>query len=181
MAGAQKDCEISRVKRSMRRRVVALKKLSCFLLLAAGISLQTAAAVPTGIPGTDTNAGVDYYLCEETEIDEKTLIEYVAKSTEDEQKAVAVLTKVLGTDTNSEVDYYISSDADSNETASMYYQPAEQREGDHYCSYGIAYITPTPVPGMDANAEEDYDVIAFSPNKSAEALHYGAQIGKGIY
>ena len=151
MAGAQKDCEISRVKRSMRRRVVALKKLSCFLLLAAGISLQTAAAVPTGIPGTDTNAGVDYYLCEETEIDEKTLIEYVAKSTEDEQKAVAVLTKVLGTDTNSEVDYYIS------------------------------YITPTPVPGMDANAEEDYDVIAFSPNKSAEALHYGAQIGKGIY
>ena len=112
-----------------KRRRIALKKLSCFLLLVAGISLQTAAAVPTGVPGTDTNAGVDYYLGTGTKTYEKVSTEYVAeKSAEDGQIEVAVPTKVPGTDTNAEEDYNVIAFS-SNKSVKALYHGAQVGKG----------------------------------------------------
>lgn len=102
-----------------------MRKLSCFLLLLAGIS------VPTGIPKTDANSGVDYYIRTDTEIYEETSIEYVAAGQGEGGQAVTIPTGIPGTDANANADYYILSDMDGYETASIEYQAGQAY---HYVS-----------------------------------------------
>ncbi len=92
-----------------------MQKLSCFLLLIAGMSIQTAAAVPTGIPKTDANANADYYIL--TDSDETASIEYEAGKA---YHSISLNKPAAASDASANADYYILTDSD--ETASIEYE-----------------------------------------------------------